>query len=133
MTSNNTFAFGCLANHGTRIAHWLPYQNHSSSCDLIIHCSKSCTNLLEPLPNQQHTIKDKEESQDLECLNPAMSDMIHTMKKTNYSRSKQSRVFLYTETYRLNSQCRIFCGTVTTSMLPPDCRATRTQTQAPNP
>ena len=52
-------------------------------------------NLLEPLPNQQHTIKDKEESQDLECLNPAMTDMIHTMKKTNYSRSKQSRVFLY--------------------------------------
>ena len=90
------FAFGCLANHGTRIAHLLPYQNHSSSCDLIIHCSKSCTNLLEPLPNQQHTIKDKEESQDLECLNPAMIDMIHTMKKTNYSRSKQSRVFLYT-------------------------------------
>ena len=80
-----------------RIAHWLPYQNHSSSCDLIIHCSKSCMNLLEPLPNQQHTIKDKEESQDLECLNPAMTDMIHMMKKTNYSRSKQLRVFLYTE------------------------------------
>ena len=54
-------------------------------------------NLLEPLPNQQHTIKDKEESQDLECLNPAMTDVIHTMKKANYSRSKQSRVFLYTE------------------------------------
>ena len=54
-------------------------------------------NLLEPLPNQQHTIKDKEKAQDLECLNPAMTDMIHMMKKTNYSRSKQSRVFLYTE------------------------------------
>ena len=88
--------------------------------------------LLRDVPTQ-HTTKDKEESQDLECLNPAMIDMIHTMKKTNYPRSKQSRVFLYTETYRLNSQCRIFCGTVTTSMLPPDCRATRTQTQAPNP
>ena len=36
-------------------------------------------------------------TQDLECLNPAMTDMIHMMKKTNYSRSKQSRVFLYTE------------------------------------
>ena len=63
--------------------------------------------LLRDVPTQ-HTTKDKEESQDLECLNPDMIDMIHMMKKTNYPRSKQSRVFLYTETYRLNSQCRIF-------------------------
>ena len=47
----------------------------------------------------------------------------------------EDRVIVYNNkcVHPLNSQCRIFCGTVTTSMLPPDCRATRTQTQAPNP
>ena len=37
--------------------------------------------LLEPMPNQQQTIKDEEESQDVECL-PAMIDTMHTMMKT---------------------------------------------------
>ena len=35
--------------------------------------------MLEPLPHQQQTIK---ESQDVECLDPAMLDKIHTIMKT---------------------------------------------------
>ena len=33
------------------------------------------------MPNQQQTIKDEEESQDVECL-PAMIDTMHMMMKT---------------------------------------------------
>ena len=105
----------------------LLYRNHSSSCDLIIHYSKSrMKNFLEPLPNQQQTIKDEEESQDVESLDPAMIDMMHTMMKT--TPGVNHREFCYAETHQLNSQCRIFCGRP-----PPACRHQIAERQGPKP
>ena len=52
-------------------------KHHKDDCDLIVHYSKSrMKTLLELLPNQQQTIKDEEESQYVQSLDPAMTNMI---------------------------------------------------------
>ena len=50
-------------------------------------------NVLEPLPNQQQTSKDEEESQNVECLDPAMINTMHMMMKT--TRGVHNQEFCY--------------------------------------